>query len=331
LCYIFQLGATRLNTRIGIGDKLSPDASGAAGRYDLQRELPMPTSLDSALERELPILFANIGWAERYDGTEPINGNFSGLKENPKEGWERKAFVKAKNGPFQCGIGKGKLPPKLQSLHVIFVSRDPSDNQLKAVGVYAMASVENPDDDYAWVRTENAMLFACGLRPKIEHWHGNQGVRRWGWRNGVPGQEWPGLQLLFNQIVERIVTGNLHEVGDPADANDDVLNAIEGIAKQQLINHRKRESSLRKAKILEVFTANKGRLVCEVPKCKFDFVKRYGALGGGYAHVHHKKPLGDAPASGQQSTLEDLAVVCANCHAMIHRNGLSRPLDKLIP
>lgn len=30
----------------------------------------------------LPILFAYIGWAERYDGTEPIEGDFAYFKKN---------------------------------------------------------------------------------------------------------------------------------------------------------------------------------------------------------------------------------------------------------
>jgi 5-methylcytosine-specific restriction enzyme A len=64
-----------------------------------------------------------------------------------------------------------------------------------------------------------------------------------------------------------------------------------------------------------------GKLICEVPNCGFDFKKRYGAIGDGYAQVHHLVPLKNAPFDGRKIFLKDLAVVCANCHVMIHRGG----------
>jgi 5-methylcytosine-specific restriction protein A len=41
-------------------------------------------------------------------------------------------------------------------------------------------------------------------------------------------------------------------------------------------------------------------------------------------------PLNKAPKEGRKIFLKDLAIVCANCHAMIHRNGECRPLEGLI-
>lgn len=56
-------------------------------------------------------------------------------------------------------------------------------------------------------------------------------------------------------------------------------------------------------------------LACEA--CGFDFGARYGELGEGYIECHHLVPLG---ASGATTTrLRDLALLCANCHRMIHR------------
>jgi 5-methylcytosine-specific restriction protein A len=51
--------------------------------------------------------------------------------------------------------------------------------------------------------------------------------------------------------------------------------------------------------------------------CGFDFAEVYGTLGEGYIQVHHTLPLHE---SGQVRTrLPDLALLCANCHAMAHR------------
>jgi predicted HNH restriction endonuclease len=110
------------------------------------------------------------------------------------------------------------------------------------------------------------------------------------------------------------------------------LEALEGEPRQRLVTHRHREAKLRAAKISAALQANNGRLICEVPRCGFDFAKRYGEIGYGYAHVHHRVPLGKAGRRGHKTTLDDLAIVCANCHAMIHKGGECREdLNTLIP
>lgn len=106
--------------------------------------------------------------------------------------------------------------------------------------------------------------------------------------------------------------------------------AIEGEIQVRLIRHRRRENWLRDKKIEQVKKANHGALKCEVPKCGFDFASVYGAIGSDYAQVHHLKPLSDRSAPAMTS-LDELAIVCANCHAMVHRGNKCRALDTLIP
>jgi hypothetical protein len=113
--------------------------------------------------------------------------------------------------------------------------------------------------------------------------------------------------------------------------DDPGYSSFEGEQRRLYILHRRRESSLRKKKIMAAMYENRGLLKCEVPNCGFDFKARYGAIGDGFAHVHHLKPLADAPPKGMKINLRDLAVVCANCHAMIHVGGQNRPLAGLIP
>jgi putative restriction endonuclease len=112
---------------------------------------------------------------------------------------------------------------------------------------------------------------------------------------------------------------------------DAEYSAYEGEERRLYVLHRRRESSLRKKKIMAAMIENSGILKCEVPGCGFDFKACYGKLGEGFAHVHHKRPLAEAPAAGMKISLKDLAVVCANCHAMIHVGGVCRPLLALIP
>ena len=135
----------------------------------------------------------------------------------------------------------------------------------------------------------------------------------------------------FDEATGRcvLVRGILPEL--PATASPDAeLSWFEGKLRGAFILHRHREERARRAKIAEAKTRNGGRLVCEVPGCGFDFVDRYGALGDGYAQVHHLVPLSRFAKSGREIKLSDLAIVCANCHVMIHKSGGCRELVGLI-
>jgi 5-methylcytosine-specific restriction enzyme A len=72
----------------------------------------------------------------------------------------------------------------------------------------------------------------------------------------------------------------------------------------------------KKAEVLKKF----GRLACEC--CGFDFAQRYGKLGGGFAECHHTAPVSTLK-DGHRTRTADLAIVCANCHRMLHR---ARPM-----
>jgi 5-methylcytosine-specific restriction protein A len=103
--------------------------------------------------------------------------------------------------------------------------------------------------------------------------------------------------------------------------------ALEGELRMALCRHRARERSLRDEKIAQAKAAHDGRLPCEV--CGFDFLEVYGDIGRDYAQVHHLKPLGDR-TKPSLTRLDELAIVCANCHAMAHRGGQVRPLEGLL-
>lgn len=79
---------------------------------------------------------------------------------------------------------------------------------------------------------------------------------------------------------------------------------------------RERNRGLRLRKIAAVL--RKGdRLACEV--CDFDFEQTYGERGAGYIECHHVVPL--HVAGEGRTRLSDLALICANCHRMIHRSA----------
>tara|TARA_R110002020_G_scaffold61545_3_gene165510 strand:- start:989 stop:1732 length:744 start_codon:yes stop_codon:yes gene_type:complete len=59
-----------------------------------------------------------------------------------------------------------------------------------------------------------------------------------------------------------------------------------------------------------------GALDCE--SCDFNFQVKYGDLGKGFIECHHQIPLYQYEGI-QETRLDDLALVCSNCHRMLHR------------
>lgn len=98
----------------------------------------------------------------------------------------------------------------------------------------------------------------------------------------------------------------------PEEGEDEV---IEGRLLYRRHRTRERNQSLVKRKKDSVLM-REGRLPCEV--CGFDFADTYGELGENFIECHHTIPLSE---SGEETTttLNDLAVVCSNCHRMLHR------------
>ncbi len=72
---------------------------------------------------------------------------------------------------------------------------------------------------------------------------------------------------------------------------------------------------------------------CACQVCGFDFVHVYGEIGRTFAEVHHLNPLSERPASewteAVLTKITDVAVLCANCHRMIHRRRPALSLDEL--
>lgn len=78
---------------------------------------------------------------------------------------------------------------------------------------------------------------------------------------------------------------------------------------------RERNRKLIASKLRQVMN-KQGKLECEV--CKFNFEKHYGSRGSGFLECHHIKPVASLE-DGDKTHLDDLALLCSNCHRVIHR------------
>jgi hypothetical protein len=110
-------------------------------------------------------------------------------------------------------------------------------------------------------------------------------------------------------MAPRSNTAAADEVTDE-DAND----FPEGAARYRLHRSYERSSVL----IAEVKRARKatGKFTCDV--CDFDFADWYGEIGEGFIEAHHCIPVSKLGKDGSTNP-RDIALVCSNCHRMLHR------------
>lgn len=80
---------------------------------------------------------------------------------------------------------------------------------------------------------------------------------------------------------------------------------------------RERSARLVEAKKREALLQT-GKLACEA--CDFDFAQTYGERGEGFAECHHLRPVASL-RPGQVTRLSDLALLCSNCHRIVHRGA----------
>ena len=76
----------------------------------------------------------------------------------------------------------------------------------------------------------------------------------------------------------------------------------------------------------KAFLKQHGRVFCEA--CEFDLQGKYGERGDGYIECHHMKPIPELKP-GEKMTNADLALLCSNCHRMVHRRKPWLTLEKL--
>lgn len=140
----------------------------------------------------------------------------------------------------------------------------------------------------------------------------------------IPGRLFdPGRQrLTTSYILARAMFDGMRNLASPEVIGQSVRDALEaeldddpffeGRLKERIHKYRERSRALvEKAK--RAFKRKHGRLFCQA--CKFDFAKIYGE---DFIEAHHMLPLAENDRNSAV-TISDLAMVCANCHRVLHR------------
>jgi 5-methylcytosine-specific restriction protein A len=119
------------------------------------------------------------------------------------------------------------------------------------------------------------------------------------------------MQALAKSIRSSVANGEPDDF--PGQVGYEGESEMEGRYLLRWHAYRERNPALRRRKIASVVAAGEP-LACEV--CQFDFGEVYGDRGRGYIECHHVEPL---HIGGERArTTNDLALLCSNCHRMIH-------------
>ena len=95
---------------------------------------------------------------------------------------------------------------------------------------------------------------------------------------------------------------------------------LDGEFPEGKIAERKHKFRERNTKVVQLakrnFKSKHGRLFCQI--CNFDFEKEYGEIGIDFIEAHHTIPVSEMKA-GHKTKIEDIAMLCPNCHRMAHK------------
>ncbi len=314
---------------------------------------------------KVKILFCNIGWMKKYEGERDDDrrpeGGGSYNKENV--GFEICNFSEIEdhvygyvqtNGDWDDNIDKGasinlkritgekedQEKEYVSGVTVVWTARRPtSTGRTVIVGWYNNATVyrrPQPITPPTQLQEDNNIFYykisalasdAILLQPEGRNFRINK-EKNFMVRTNIRYAYTEVLEVDpedKNTISDVIQYIKFYNEGIVLQVHDADMSASEG--NPQLVSHirRERNPKLVKAKKDEILKKY-GKLCCEV--CDFDFAAKYGELGNEFCEAHHLKQL--SKLDGKVKTkLEDLAIVCSNCHRIIHRQDPMLTIEKL--
>jgi len=97
--------------------------------------------------------------------------------------------------------------------------------------------------------------------------------------------------------------------------------------RELFLKHRARERNPAVVQLAKtLFLRKHRRFFCQA--CSFDFEKVYGELGRGFIEAHHTIPVSQL-SSRSKTKVIDIALICPNCHRMVHRKRPWLTMGKL--
>lgn len=281
----------------------------------------------------MSVLFCNVGWMERYDGIDGDSIERGGSYNKDSIGHEVCNFSSVDGKVYGYvqptgqikieRLGAGKNDDYVSGVTVIWTA-GPDSGGTAVVGWYRNATVfreaqkigrptalqkSNGLDTYRVVASAaDATLLPSDSRSFMIPRAVKGGIGQ----SNVWYADSPDSEAIVARVL-RLVESN--GVGDSLPDVDRDAYGFEGNPRLVAHMRRERNASIVQKKKKEVL-GKTGALRCEA--CGFDFAKTYGEHGKEFCEVHHLVPLHKSDGI-TKTELNELAVVCSNCHRIIHR------------
>lgn len=281
----------------------------------------------------MPILFCNVGWMSKYNGISGDSIERGGKYNKHSIGHEICNFTNCQGFVFGYvqpvgdsikieKLGASKNDEKIEGVTVVWTA-GPESGGTVVVGWYKDATVyrnlqsldkqntlqrKNGVTSYRIKAQANkATLLPIEQRELIIPRAVKGGIGQ----SNVWFADKEESQEILTRVQELINNGSTSTLPDV----DQAKSITEG--NPRLVAHLRRERNAAIVKQKKAATLKTtGKLCCEV--CDFDFKDIYGDIGDGFCEVHHIHPLHKSDGN-VKTELKDLAIICSNCHRIIHR------------
>lgn len=316
----YQFGKSR-SYFLALNSKLydSKAIIGAAHGYQFPDIGALLPSQFSGGERTVAKKLEDLGFAVRRDRSVETGEQSSGQNNSVRPpAWNRDELILA----LEAYVKWNGNPPAKTSKEIGDLSR--LTNAIRhMLGTPAQAILRNPNGVYMKLMNFRRLDPVFTGQGKSGLVRGDK-LEEEVWRDFYPD---PVRLSRVAAAIRATIQAGLSK--DPAFMDDsdsaEEMEAVEG--RIMTVLHRLRELSKDLvAKRKKTALQQTGKLACEA--CGFDFAITYGTRGEGFIECHHTKPV-ETLGDGMATKLSDLALLCANCHRMIHARRPWLSMDEL--
>jgi len=178
---------------------------------------------------------------------------------------------------------------------------------------------EHPDETF---RNLNGVHLKLANFAALDPDYPGRGSTNGGRATAQAWDTWSGRRGQLHAVaraIRRAVHDGIPVTSEPTEEEGGVP---EGATLYRLHKQKERDRTLRRRKLAQARAAT-GHLVCEA--CESHLPDTYGPSAEEVVEVHHIVPLSE---SGEvEVRLRDLAVLCPNCHRVIHRTLSMTPFE----
>lgn len=291
----------------------------------------------------MPILFCNVGWMNKYNGISGDSIERGGKYNKHSIGHEVCNFTKNQGTVYGYvqpvgdsikieKLGASKNDEKIDGITVVWTA-GPESGGTVVIGWYDDATVFR---DLQSLEKPNALQTKNGVTSYRVSAPANKAtllpieqrdliipraVKGGIGQSNVWFADKEESQEIVSRVLDLIKSGGVSTLPD-VDQNKSIQEG-----NPRLVAHfrRERNAAIVKSKKSAVLKLT-GELACEA--CGFNFKDVYGDLGDGFCEVHHICPLSKSDGF-VKTELKDLAIVCSNCHRIIHRTDPMPSIEAL--